>query len=81
MDYSNIVIAILSLAGTLFGSFIANTKTQALLEYRLTSLETKVDKHNRVIERTYELEKHRAVVDEKLREIGERLGDLEDKNA
>lgn len=33
-----------------------NEKTRALLEYRLTQLETKMDKHNGVIERTFVLE-------------------------
>lgn len=31
-------------------------KTRALLEYKLTELEKKVDKHNNVIERTFRLE-------------------------
>lgn len=31
-------------------------KTRALLEYKLTELEKKVDKHNNVIERTFILE-------------------------
>ena len=31
-------------------------KTRALLDYRLSELEKKVDKHNRVVERTYQLE-------------------------
>ena len=31
-------------------------KTRALLDYRLGALEQKVDKHNKVIERTYHLE-------------------------
>ena len=33
-----------------------NEKTRALLEYRLTQLEHKMDKHNGVIERTFVLE-------------------------
>ena len=31
-------------------------ETRALLDYRLCQLEGKMDKHNRVIERTYQLE-------------------------
>ena len=31
-------------------------KTRALLDYRLAELEKKVDKHNSVVERTYQLE-------------------------
>ena len=33
-----------------------NEKTRALLDYRLGELEKKVDKHNKVVERTFVLE-------------------------
>ena len=51
-----IIIAVLSLLGTLGGSYFANKKNSALIAYRLEELEKKVDKHNSVIERTYSLE-------------------------
>lgn len=40
----------------LVGTYLSNRKATALMEYRLKELETKVDKHNNVIERTYKLE-------------------------
>ena len=69
MDYSAIAVGILSLFGTLAGSYLSGNKTIALLEYRLITLEDKVDKHNRVIERTYELEKRAAIHDEQIEEL------------
>lgn len=33
-----------------------NEKTRALLDYRLSQLEQKVDKHNNVVERMYNME-------------------------
>ena len=39
----------------------------ALIEYRLGQLEKKVDLHNNVIDRTYELEKQVAVIKEDLK--------------
>lgn len=69
MDYSTIIVAILSLVGTLAGSYLSGNKTIALLEFRLSTLEEKVDKHNHVIERTYELEKKTAIIDEQIKEI------------
>lgn len=69
MDYSTIIVAILSLVGTLAGSYLSGNKTIALLEFRLSTLEEKVDKHNHVIERTYELEKRTAILDEQIKEI------------
>ena len=41
---------------SLVGVYLANRKTEALIAYRLNQLEQKVDKHNRVVERTYILE-------------------------
>lgn len=52
-----IIVAAISLIGTLVGSYFANSKTTALLSYRLEQLEKKVEKHNQVVERTYKLEK------------------------
>lgn len=39
----------------------------ALIEYRLQQLEKKVDLHNSVIDRTYELEKQVAVIKEDIK--------------
>jgi hypothetical protein len=66
---STIVVGMLSLAGTLVGSYLTGNKTIALLEFRLKILEEKVDKHNRVIERTYELEKKTSIHDEQIKDI------------
>lgn len=53
-------IAALSALGSgllsLFGVYLANRKSAALMEYRLKKLEEKVDKHNNLVERTYILE-------------------------
>ena len=63
-----IVVAILSLIGTLAGSFGC---TQ-LIKYRIEQLEKKVEKHNSVVERTYLLE-------EKVKVANHRIEDLERK--
>lgn len=52
-----IIVATISLIGTLAGSYFANSKTTALLSYRMEQLEKKVEKHNQVVERTYKIEK------------------------
>ena len=46
--------------------------------YRIDQLEKKVEKHNGVIERVYELEKHEAVVDEEIKVANHRIDDLEE---
>ena len=57
------------MVGTLTGSMLAGKLTQ----YRLQALEDKVDKHNRLIERTYILEGQMTEVQHEVREIKERL--------
>lgn len=76
-----IVIAILSLLGTLAGSYFSNRAGQKLIAYRIEKLEEKVTKHNMVIERTYKLEEEQSVMAEKLRVANHRIDDLEKKGA
>ena len=64
-----VIVALLSLAGTLAGAYLANRKSTALIAYRLEQLEEKVNKHNRVIERTYRLEKQGAILEEKIEHL------------
>ena len=73
-----IIVALISLAGTLIGSLLGVVATARLTTYRLEQLERKVDKHNNVIERVYLLEKHEEVVDEKIKTANHRIDDLED---
>ncbi len=63
-----IIVAVLGMIGALGGSWIANRKSTALIEYRLKQLEEKVNKHNNLIERTYQLEKQVAVIQEEIKE-------------
>lgn len=72
-----IIVALLSLVGTLLGAYLANRKSTALIAYRLAQLESKVSKHNEVIERTYRLEEAEAVLEEKIKVANHRIEDLE----
>ena len=51
-----IIVALLSFAGTLTGSLLGVMAAQKLTQYRLAQLEEKVNRHNNLIERTYKLE-------------------------
>lgn len=64
-----IIVAVLSLVGTLTGAYFANKKSTALIAYRLEQLEDKVNKHNQVIERTYHLEQRIAIDEVKLEQL------------
>lgn len=75
----SIIVAVITAAGALLGTYIANRKTAALMEYRLEQLEKKVDKHNQVIERTYKLEEKTELQEAELERHKERLRILEAK--
>ena len=57
-----VLVAILSLIGTLAGSFGG---TQ-LIKYRIEQLEKKVEKHNSIVERTYLLEEKMKVANHRI---------------
>lgn len=75
----SIIVALITAAGALIGTYFANRKTAALMEYRLEQLEKKVDKHNQVIERTYKLEEKTELQEAELERHKERLRILEAK--
>lgn len=52
----SIIVAILSLVGTLVGSMTGILTANKLVNYRLKKLEEKVQAHNNLVERTYKLE-------------------------
>ena len=56
-------------------------QTVELITYRLDQLEKKVDKHNQLVERTYDLEKRADVIEEKIKVSNHRIDDLEKKGA
>lgn len=64
-----ILVAIISLVGTLGGTFGGILTANKLTNYRIEQLEKKVEKHNNVIERVYNIEKHEAVVDEEIEQL------------
>lgn len=74
-----IIVGVLSLIGTLAGTYFANRKSSALIAYRLELLEKKVDKHNSVVGRTFKLEEQAAVFEEKIKVANHRIEDLENR--
>lgn len=72
-----IAVAILSLLGTLFGSFAGIITSGKLTNYRLSELEKRVEKLGSLIEKTHSLEKETSLSKEKLRLVEQRVGNLE----
>ena len=67
---SSIVVALLSLLGTIIGSLGGILVSSKLTNYRLEQLEKKVDKHNNFAERI-------PVLEEQLKVANHRIADLE----
>lgn len=59
---------------------IQQNKTSALIQYKLDELQKHVEKHNQVIERTYELERRADLLEEKQKVANHRIDDLEKEN-
>lgn len=74
---TEIVVAVLALAGTLVGSFCSHRRSSALIAYRLEQLEKKVETHNQLVERTYRLEEQETLLTERLKVVCHRIDDLE----
>ena len=68
---STVLVALLSLIGTLIGSLGGILTASKLTNYRLAQLEKKVDRHHSFTERI-------PLIEEKLKVINHRLTDLEE---
>ena len=75
-----IIVALLSLFGTILGTFGGILTANKLTSYKIEQLEKKVEKHNQVIERVYELEKHEAVVDTEIKSMGHQIEEITEHN-
>lgn len=75
-----VIVALISLVGTLGGTFGGILVANKLTNYRLEQLENRVDKHNNLIERTYKIEEDIKLHEEKIRVANHRIDDLEKGN-
>lgn len=72
-----IMVALIGLCGSGLGSILGVLASGKLTQYRLSQLEKKVDKHNNLIDRTYQLEERQEVLEEKIKVANHRISDLE----
>ena len=70
---TEIIVALLALAGTGIGTFGGIVTSAKLTNYRIRQLEIKVDKHNNFAERVPLIEKDVAALKEDVKEIKEIL--------
>lgn len=79
-----LITALSTLIGAIISGIVAlvvsgkqHDKTIALVEYRLNQLERKVDAHNNLVERMYEVEESIKLNEERIKVANHRLDDLE----
>lgn len=73
-----VLVAALSLLGTLVGSFSGIIAANKLVNYRLQQLEQKVQAHNNLVERTYHLESDMELVHEQMKVMNHRIKHMEE---
>ena len=66
---STVIVAVLGCVGTVIGSALGVVASSKLTQFRLEQLESKVDKHNSVIERTFKLEEHVKEMADDIKEL------------
>ena len=69
---SEIIVGVLSLIGTLCGTFAGIITSTKLTNYRIEQLEKKVEKHNSVVERT-------AVIEDNLKSVWHTIDNIKEE--
>lgn len=76
---SEIIAALIAGGVSAFGIILTNNSSNKIMQEQIKELTHQVEKHNSVIERTYEAEKQIDVLEEKQRVANHRIDDLENK--
>lgn len=75
-----IITALIGLFGSALGTVIGILVNTKLITYRIEQLEIKVNKHNNVIERMYEMESKETLLEKEIEVANHRIKDLENQN-
>lgn len=62
----SIIVAAITGVVTLIGVVASNSRSRAVIECKVDELSARVDKHNRVLERTFALETRCSVIESEL---------------
>ncbi len=72
-----IIVSLIGLAGSAIGSILGVLASARLTSYRLEQLEKRVQAHNNLIERMYQVEERTELQEEKIRAADRRIENLE----
>ena len=77
--WATVGAALISAAAAITVSVIQHRKSTALIEYKVEGLKKEVEKHNNLVERTFELEKNVEVIKNDIKVANHRIDDLENR--
>ena len=72
-----IIVSLIGLAGSAIGSILGVLASARLTSYRLEQLEKRVQAHNNLIERMYQVEERTELQEEKIKAANRRIENLE----
>lgn len=64
-----VICALIGLGGSAIGSLIGMIANSKLIDFRLAAIEHKLDEHNKLVERMYNVEKRVEVLEVKVTDL------------
>ena len=64
-----IIVAVITVIGVIISNYFSNNSTRKLILYRIDQLEHKVNKHNNLIDRVYQLENRENIIETKIERL------------
>jgi len=71
----SVIVACITGVVTLVGVLLSNSKSRAVMEYKIDQLSARVEKHNSMIERQYQVEQDVAVLKNDVENLYYKVGD------
>lgn len=66
---TEIIVAVITVIGVIISNYFSNNSTRKLILYRIDQLEHKVNKHNNLIDRVYQLENRENIIETKIERL------------
>ena len=66
---AEIIVAVITVIGVIISNYYSNNSTRKLILYRIDQLEHKVNKHNNLIDRVYQLENRENIIETKIERL------------
>ena len=66
---AEIIVAVITVIGVIVSNYFSNNSTRKLILYRIDQLEHKVNKHNNLIDRVYNLEDRENIIETKVERL------------